>query len=297
MRYLCMLSVIVLVTAADLGKAQHARVSEGDIGSLTIAVLDVGYVHPKPSLKFKFRWRAKTIPIEVIVYDLNKSPGQFDHNCTAVARRSQIVCDISFVDELIAEWYLVSHWPHGSSVEASRDWYRRNILLWILAHEMGHIIHGDGLSDFIENPKGMHVFDAPQQRIELDADLFAISLIGNLTRGPSDAYSAVLSIANSLIRKAVCPAQYPDVCGQMPSGVGLLFDYTPDAQPLRIILDGDHPDMMARFLRILYLAGVGTHENSINYLAKQAIDMLCVDTGSGTCQTLRSALASQAKSP
>lgn len=293
MYFLLRLSLIIVVMAADIQSAQPTNVGKDDIENLSNAVFDAAYVHPRSSIKFRFHWNVEIIPIEVTVYDSNKSPGEFDHNCAAIASTRRIICDISFIDELIADWYLLSHWPHGSSIAASRNWYRRNILLWVLGHEIGHIIHGDGLSDYIENPKGMHVFDEAQQKIELNADAFAVTVIGNLRKGPADAYKVVLSIANSLIRKAMCPTQYPDVCSQMPSGVGLLYDYTTTAQPLRIVLEGDHPDMMARFLRILYLAGVGTRENSINYEAKQAIDMLCVDTSLGSCETLRSALAPQ----
>jgi hypothetical protein len=228
--------------------------------------------------------------LHVSLYDSRRRSGSYDHNCVAVPQVSAITCDLSLVDELIDGLHLVTHWPQGTSTEASRSWYRKNILKWILGHELGHIVLGDGISDFAESPRSFRVFDAPQQTRELRADAFAIKFVGNLGTGPSDAYKVVLSIANSLLRKAVCPTEYPNVCSRMPVGVGLIFDYADDAQPIRISLGGNHPDMIARFLRILYLAGVGTRENSINYLAKKAIEMLCVDTGSTDCESLRSAL-------
>lgn len=71
--------------------------------------------------------------------------------------------------------------------------------------------------------------------------------------------------------------------------LGLNYDYTTDA-PIRIPLSGTHPAFVARFLRILYLSGVGTSANSINYLAKQAIDRLSVQTDRDEWTTLKSAL-------
>ena len=198
---------------------------------------------------------------------------------------------MTFVDELIGELHLLTHWQHGVSIEESvKVVPQKHLDVQILGHELGHIILGDGLSDYLESSQTLQIFDVPQQMKELRADAFAISLVGNLTNGPADAYGAVLSIANSLLRKAVCPAEYPNLCARMPSGVGLIFDYLPDAAPIPIRLEGDHPDMMARFLRILYIAGIGTRENSINHLAKQAIDQLCVETTQRKCDTLRSAL-------
>jgi hypothetical protein len=106
-----------------------------------------------------------------------------------------------------------------------------------------------------------------------------------------DAYSVVMAIANSLLRKAVCPAEYPEVCPATPRGVGLIYDYTERAEPIRISLQGDHPGTLARFLRILYLAGTGPHEHPLSHEAKQAIDLLCVDTGVNDCVTLHAALS------
>jgi hypothetical protein len=47
---------------------------------------------------------------------------------------------------------------------------------------------------------------------------------------------------------------WTNACGlsgsSMPAGVGLIFDYTRDAKPIRIPLSGTHPAFVARFLRI-----------------------------------------------
>jgi hypothetical protein len=89
------------------------------------------------------------------------------------------------------------------------------------------------------------------------------------------------------MRKSVCPETFPEVCDQMPRGVGLIFDYTRDAKPVRIPAGGTHPAFIARFLRILYLSGIGTTENSINYEAHQAIDLHEIQGDSGTWTSLK----------
>lgn len=208
-------------------------------------------------------------------------------NCVATPFDDVIDCDLKLVDDLIDDFKLMEIFGSGGK---RRDVYRKYIFLWILTHELGHVALKHGMSDFGEGTNGVHVFNVEQQQKELAADAAAIGFIGNLERAPIPAYQTILDVTNALLRKAICPDTFPKLCPGIPlGGVGLNYDYTTDA-PIRIPLSGTHPAFVARFLRILYLSGVGTSANSINYLAKQAIDRLSVETDRDEWTTLKNAL-------
>lgn len=135
----------------------------------------------------------------------------------------------------------------------------------------------------------MEVFSAEQQALELGADAAAIEVVGNVDAAAVN-YGVVLDIANSLLRKSVCPKTYPEVCDEMPRGVGLIYDYTANAKPIRISIEGTHPAYVARFLRILYLAGADTRQGGLNHMARQAIALLQVEGKQSEWLTLRQAL-------
>jgi len=182
------------------------------------------------------------------------------------------------VDDLIDEFRMQDIYSSKRNRRATQEKYRRNILLWILAHELSHIELKHGRSDYREDARGLHVFDAASQANEIKADEHAIHLLGNFDKGPAEAYSTLLDITNSLIRKSVCPRTFPDVCDKMPRGVGLIFDYQSDAKPIRVRLAGSHPEFVARFLRILYVASRDTSQSStLGALTRRAIDQLEVE--------------------
>ncbi|MGV7216407.1 hypothetical protein [Bradyrhizobium sp. UFLA05-112] len=208
-------------------------------------------------------------------------------NCVATPFDSVIDCDLKLVDDLIDDFRLMEIFGKGTQQRAI---YRKYIFLWILAHELGHVALKHGMSDFGEGTSGERVFDVEKQRSELAADAAAISFVGNLEQASIPAYQTVLDITNALLRKSMCPDTFPKLCPKIPlGGVGLDFDYTTDA-PIRIPLSGTHPAFVARFLRILYLSGVDTSANSINFLAKEAIDRLSVETDTNDWRSLKSAL-------
>lgn len=199
------------------------------------------------------------------------------NNCVAYPFEGLIDCDLKLVDDLIERFRLLDIFATRSNRTTRRDEYRRELLTWILAHEIGHVVLNHGRSDFDDDAQLMHVFNAEQQAHELAADGTAIEIVGNLDTAPAKAYSVVIDIANSLLRKSVCPTTFPEVCPEMPLGVGVIYDYTADGKPIRISISGTHPAYIARFLRILYLAGADTRQSGISYLAKQAIGMLEVE--------------------
>lgn len=294
------LLITLLISFSILGQTFHVvgKTSQrnyikynGDIGGLVDRVLPM-WKDARP-LVFIARVKASDAVVNV-VFNLYNSrftdQAIYRDNCVASAYDMVVDCDLKLVDDLINNFALAEiNGPdqNGRKIQT----YRRDMLAWILSHELGHIILKHGLSDFDEGTKGMAIFDAAQQQKELQADAYAIKFIGNLASARVSVYQTILDITNALIRQSMCPDTFPNSCPRIPlGGVGLYFDYTEAAEPVRIVLGGTHPAYVARFLRILYLSGVGTDINSINYLAKEAIDRLEVMNAKNDWITLRNAL-------
>ncbi|OAF19642.1 hypothetical protein [Bradyrhizobium neotropicale] len=277
-----------LATARDVRSIEKPPIDVvGTVSDVVEAVLP--YWTSKRPIAVSYRRTPDTAEIALFEIYNSKHVGNaiYKNNCVSAGWEKVIDCDLKMIDDLIDDFYLIPIFATKTNRQAVRESYRRNLLLWVLSHELGHLELGHGRSDFKEDIRGMNVFDAATQVKELSADERSIEIVGNMDRGPSGAYSAVLDIANSLVRKSVCPRTYPKVCNEMPRGVGLIYDYQSNAQPIRIRLSGAHPEFVARFLRILYLAAKDTSQGSgLAHEAKQAIDLLQVEARENEWQSL-----------
>jgi hypothetical protein len=261
----------------------------GPIDKLADTMLSLWTSKNPPAILYRLQNGTTDIVVTIEAYNSrHASRAIYKNNCVSSGWEKLVDCDLKMVDDLIDQFRLLDINASRRIRAATRLKYRRALLMWIMSHEFGHIVLNHGRSDYEEDVKGMHVFDAAKQVKELQADEYSIKIVGDVDKGPAEAYSAILDVANSLIRKSVCPKTFPRVCKEMPPGVGLIFDLRKDANPIRIRLAGTHPEYVARFLRILYLAGIGTsQQNSLTYVAKQAIDLLQVEDLSGSWNTVK----------
>lgn len=265
-------------------------VVEGGLVEVVDAMLGVWDSANPPEIHANLSLNGNSMDVVFVVYDSRISQRVvYRDNCVATPYDRVIDCDFKLVDDLIHDFRLIE--IYGRNKEERRAFYRRYLLTWIIGHELGHIAKKHGISHYAQSVSGMAVFDAPQQAKELEADAYAIQAVGNLETGPVGAYETVLDVTNSLVRKSLCPDTFPGVCARIPlGGVGLHFDYSATAKPIPIRLVGTHPAYVARFLRILYLSGVDTRQNSINYLASQAIRLLRVQDKNGQWVSLETAV-------
>lgn len=251
---------------------------QGDLAGL-IGILLSQFDAAKPiNLNYEFVSGPARHKLNLRVYYSNDLKiDRNDNRCTAAPAHRRIICDVRLVDRLLEQFKLSGPGSLGRLPEKD---YRRILLTWIIAHEIGHVALSHPLSDFDPPLKGFEIYDHLRQRKELEADEFAISIIGRLDAAPPEYYSALLDIANSLLRKALCPATYPALCSNIHPGVGLLFNHS-NSDGIRIQAGGTHPEYIARFVRLIYLAGTDTNINSINFLARQVIEKLVVETQGG----------------
>jgi len=263
--------------------------SSGDLDNLIIFLLD-----KKSSdeiIRLNYTLTGEPTSIELLIdfyYSSALSIRPTDNRCTARPEETKIICDLRLVDSLIDDFKLFKFRPSLSQRETLSG-YQKTILKWIVAHEIGHITNMHKASDFSEPKKGLLIYSEAQQRMELEADEYAVKLIGNLEAANVHEYGVILDIANSLIVRSLCPKTYPDICEEINPGVGLYYNSSSQA-PIRIKAGGRHPEFIARFVRIVYLAGLGTEQNSINYLARQIIDKFQIKEDSGDWSAIGKAM-------
>jgi hypothetical protein len=225
--------------------------------------------------RFNFRLVQGPIDREVTIETFYSSALQVDYRvnrCAADAAINVITCDLRFIEQIAHEFHIYVR----AKTADERLKKKVSLTKWVLAHEIGHIIRGHRPSDYADPLDGYVLYAPSQQKLELEADESALALIGNLTTGTVEDYSVLLDIINDLVRKKLCPDSYPNPCSRLAPGVGLIFN-SADDKPIHISVGGAHPEFVARFLRLLYLAGVGTGANTINNLAGQVLSRLEVE--------------------
>ncbi len=197
-----------------------------------------------------------------------------DNRCTADARANRIVCDLNLLNSLDERF----RYPGETRQYLKKDRIKseKSLLKWIVAHEVGHLELGHAKSDWEDPPRGFLIFNDNRQKLELEADNYAVTLVGNLQKA-SDDYAFLMGLANSLIAQNLCPGL---PCEKMHVGVGLIYNSN-NSERIKISAGGSHPDYVARFVRLLYLSGEGTNENSLNYLARRVIERLEVERSPG----------------
>lgn len=218
------------------------------------------------STRFVIRHGPERIPVTLDIFRAREDAiDERSNRCTADSIRRSITCDLALIDYLL-DTFRIEHSTKS----------RKSLLKWIVAHEIGHIALNHSLSDYSDPLEGYLVFVPEQQRLELAADAFAIDLVGDLNHGAVEDYGLLLDIVNELIRKNLCPESFPRSCERIAPGVGIYFN-SADNLPIKISAGGSHPEFVARFLRLLYLAGLNTNHRSINYLAGKVIEKLLVE--------------------
>lgn len=240
----------------------------------------------------EYQFDERGVKLKLLVRSHRSSPSVIDENdnrCTANSLAHKVVCDLGLIDSLAKQFGLTGRYKF-LSLKDSRALYKRVLLKWMIAHEIGHIALDHAESDWEDPPRGLLIFDNAQQAKELAADKYAMDLVGNLETAGLDEYAVVLQIANALLAQALCPKTYPKPCEKLHPGVGLIYN-SAIGEAIRIQSGGKHPAFVARFVRLLYLAGEGTNQNSINYLAKQVLNQLEIEQEPGSWVSAREALS------
>jgi len=281
MRTIFALAVLLPLNLPAIAEVRRETVfASGSLDFVVTQMLQADVAHEAQHIMYSFYHNGSSQDIDIKVFNsrLSRSAGSEKDNCVSFPRSLRIECDLSILDNLIDELHPDKIWIPAS--DDPRRWFRRQLLTLIISHELGHIALKHGISHFDEPKTGFSVFDVEGHKVELDADAFAIQLIGK----NRDIDDTILAISNSLLRKATCPETYPEVCARMPAGVGVIYDYTSNSKPIRVKFEGSHPAYIARFLRMLYFAA---GNDPIRAVVTRAIGLLYTEKRKGVWDYLK----------
>lgn len=210
--------------------------------------------------------------------------GIYDNKCAAVPP-NKIICDLNLVKNLVKDFRLAEY-----EIERSKDpnfvnYLENSMLRWIIAHEIGHIVQKHPSSAFAPEIRGFLVYDNAQQKLELEADAFAVKIINSSAADTSGAYGFVLTVVNALIAANLCPGKKL-ICNKLNPGVGIIYNNA-SRDPIRIAAGGKHPDFIARFLRIVFLAAKAESSEGFQTLAQGAINKLSILDRDGRWKTVK----------
>ncbi len=155
------------------------------------------------------------------------------NNCAASPTGRLIVCDVKLFQQIEARVMRSTHPSQAAAI-------RRAIVLWIVSHEVGHVLLGhSGAHFFSDLPADPSVATTKIQNLETAADDFAAD---RLAHAPDEVGPAMLiSLINSeVVSKVGVPEQY---------GVGILYDY---GTKLDYSTGCSHPEYIIRATRMLH---------------------------------------------
>lgn len=130
--------------------------------------------------------------------------------------------------------------------------YQRALLLWVIGHEIGHITFGDAPSHFSANALTTPVANSSLgYKRELRADSFFVTRMTRSNAQAIDVAQLIIDVLNAEIRRKV---------GEVPAGVGILFEYT-NQRVVTYARRGTHPEFVVRGARVLELTGKSPDPN------------------------------------
>lgn len=210
--------------------------------------------------------------------------GVYDNKCVAVPP-NKIICDLNLVKALVRDFRLAEYESERSKDPNFINYLENSMLRWIIAHEIGHIVQKHPSSAFAPEIRGFLVYDNAQQKLELEADAFAVKIIISSAPDTSGAYGFVLTVVNALIAANLCPGKKL-ICNKLNPGVGIIYNNA-SRDPIRIAAGGKHPDFIARFLRIVFLAAKAESSEGFQTLAQGAINKLSILDRDGRWKTVK----------
>jgi hypothetical protein len=226
--------------------------------------------------------------IEVVLFRSGPAtPGQYDGGCRALVTQALVLCDSTLLDELLRRLELnVIDDPNGPEQVPSDEArpsipapetrlaeLRRTLALWMLGHEVGHVVKGHHTA---APPAGGEFAAVPNltisERRELEADEFVLSLFDEPAGRDGALYGFLIEALNLEVRRSLCPGQSVRIdCPKVQRGVGIFYN---EDEHLLFQPGGSHPAYVIRLLRLLYLTDQRTDMDVVGYTVRRAVNRL-----------------------
>jgi len=192
---------------------------------------------------------------------------RFLGGCFYAGKPNLIVCDEAFLTRFPAQ-YGILEIPNGIRVDAARqeaiNKRRREFLLWVLGHELGHLLHGHAPAHFSgpTSPANLDTVVASStlsQRQEFEADAAFVTALHRRPQLQVGVETMLLDLLNFEISRKV---------QHLPYGAGVLFDYN-NQEIVRYARQGTHPEFVVRSTRMLQLSLDRPEGKAMKYLVDQ----------------------------
>ena len=125
-----------------------------DLGTIVDNMLTFENAKRPAVISSKLRLGLANVDVTLEVYNSFTDRGPYQDNCIASPFERRIDCDLNLVEKLIQDFQLTKVYPRD------RSYYKRYLLMWIVAHEIGHIACGHDMASYDEGKHGMAGFDA-----------------------------------------------------------------------------------------------------------------------------------------
>jgi hypothetical protein len=225
--------------------------------------------------------------LEFLLFDSRNAPPsdrKYRGSCAFLGGRRTILCDVAFVDNFLVIRDLDKErvpFEGDRPVEAVVDVRplpadelnrrRQLLLMWILGHELGHVIAGHGSGHF--GPGKIEDNVAPRsisQQNEVQADAFiASAFVAKIDSDDMNLYYFLIEILQNEINRKACPDISPlQFCKNIQVGAGILEP----TQALTYLTRGTHPEYIIRLLRLIDLAHSKYDIGILGYFNRQIIE-------------------------
>lgn len=168
--------------------------------------------------------------------------------CSYLGAKNIVVCDNGFIETFLAKRRVPEQLKGRPNEKLESEHHKESFILWVLGHELGHIMKGHGQAHFESDNLEKYVASSSlYERAELEADAFIIEQISKNSDLSLRLTRMVLDFLNAEIQKKIGS-------DQIPHGAGILYDYN-NKKVVEYLRRSTHPEYVIRLTRILQQIG------------------------------------------
>jgi hypothetical protein len=181
-------------------------------------------------------------------------------NCCALRDEATISCDARFLEAFI---------PKQDEYPMS-DASQRALVRWVLGHELGHLVLGQGGLHFTpleQRQRSLRNLAVQRREYAADCWMFRRFLEVSAAQDVTEVESLAIDLINTRLRQAAGPP---------PAGVGILYDYN-RLDPYDFRIDAPHPDLLHRSARLLHVATTVRADPALDAMVSRFVARLVPD--------------------
>jgi hypothetical protein len=168
-------------------------------------------------------------------------------SCAYLGEGNIVLCDADFLTTFLEKRDIRNSLRSHPDKDAQWERYQDSFLIWVLGHELGHIVKGHSAAHFGEDSFEQLVNSTSlDQRQEVDADAFLVERVLANKDQTLNLSVMLIDVLNAEIRSKVG--------NDLPQGAGILFDYN-DKKVVRYMSLRRHPEFVVRVTRMLQQIG------------------------------------------